>query len=153
MVALLRDVLTVQNSDFLLCTESCFSLKSWLLTIYSKSGRNKAISAHISSINGTTCELCLSESIVVLLLWHHQIIFSNLFLCILQKIPKGWTAGAWAWDLEVSEQDSSLFQILKRKQEDIVKAVKAYNKYKKSSETGDLDGCWRQWRDIATFKW
>ena len=64
-----------------------------------------------------------------------DIILSTLFLCTLQKPPKISVGGQLR--LEISEEDVTLFKIIKRKQEDIVKASKAYQKCKKSSETGE----------------
>ena len=65
-----------------------------------------------------------------------DIIPSILFLCALQKspiIPRNGQPG-----LEVSQEDADLFKVLCKRHQDIVKAVKAFNKCKTKSMQNDL---------------
>ena len=66
-----------------------------------------------------------------------DIIPSILFLCALQKsliIPRNGQPG-----LEVSQEDADLFKVLCKRHQDIVKAVKTFNKRKKSTQNDIVD--------------
>ena len=94
----------------------------------------------------TTSTIDISELVHLRFLHQTKLCFdiipSILFLCALQKspiIPRNGQPG-----LEVSQEDADLFKVLRKRHQDIVKAVKTFNKRKKSTQNDivdeDLDG-------------
>ena len=89
----------------------------------------------------TTSTIDISE--LVHLRFLHQtkhcfdIIPSILFLCALQKSLITLRNGQPG--PEVSQEDADLFKVLRKRHQDIVKAVKTFNKHKKSMQNDIVD--------------
>ena len=91
----------------------------------------------------TTSTIDISELVHLRFLHQTKLCFdiipSILFLCALQKspiIPRNGQPG-----LEVShwQEDADLFKVLCKRHQDIVKAVKTFNKHKKSTQNDIVD--------------
>jgi hypothetical protein len=121
---------------------------SIVLTVYSKGGRNHGKHGYVDNIGTIT----MASNIVIQVFQYHfgshfydkphmnhlfpqlqcfDIIPSTLFLCALQSSPVVPVDGQPG--IEVSPQDITLFKILQKKQKDIEKAIKVFNKWNGSS--------------------
>ena len=126
--------------------------KFQVLTVYSKGGGNHGKHGYVESVKHITA----ASNIVIQVfqynfgthfhdkpLMNHpfpqlhcfDIIPSILFLCALQKspiLPRNGQPG-----LEVSQEDAELFKVLRKRHQDIVNAVKTFNKRKKSTQNDE----------------
>jgi hypothetical protein len=125
-----------------------------VLTVYSKGGGNRGKHGYVESVKHITA----ASNIVIQVfqynfgthfhdkpLMNHpfpqlhcfDIIPSILFLCDHQKspiLPKNGQPG-----LEISQEDADLFKVLRKRHQDIVKAVKNFNLRKESTQNVSVD--------------